>query len=80
MRLLSALVLLGIPAQAVLGGITVLTGLNPWTVMGHFLVSAGLIALATVLHQRSREGDLPPARLVGRPLQHLGTGCSSWSG
>ena len=74
MRLLAALVLLGIPAQAVLGGITVLTGLNPWTVMGHFLVSAGLIALATVLHQRSREGDLPPTPLVGRPLQHLGTG------
>jgi cytochrome c oxidase assembly protein subunit 15 len=73
MRLLAALVLLGIPAQAVLGGITVLTGLNPWTVMGHFLVSAGLIALATALHQRSREGDLPPAPVVGRPLQHLGT-------
>ena len=32
-------VLAGIPAQAVLGGITVLTGLNPWTVMSHFLVS-----------------------------------------
>jgi len=73
MRLLSALVLLGIPAQAVIGGITVLTSLNPWTVMGHFLVSSVLIGLAVALHQRSREGDLPPRPLVGRPLQRLGT-------
>ena len=73
MRRLAVLVLLGIPAQAVLGGITVLTGLNPWTVAGHFLVSSLLIALAVVLHQRSREGDLPPTAVVARPLQHLGT-------
>ncbi len=74
MRRLAVLVLLGIPAQAVLGGITVLTGLNPWTVMGHFLVSSVLIALATVLHQRAREGDLPPAPVVGAPLRRLGIG------
>jgi cytochrome c oxidase assembly protein subunit 15 len=73
LRRLALLVLLGIPAQAVLGGITVLTGLNPWTVMGHFLVSAGLIALAVVLHQRSREGDLPPTPLVPPALRQLGT-------
>jgi len=73
MRRLAVLILLGIPAQAVLGGITVLTGLNPWTVAGHFLVSSVLIALAVVLHQRSREGDLPPTPVVARPLQHLGT-------
>jgi cytochrome c oxidase assembly protein subunit 15 len=73
MRQLSALVLLGIPAQAVLGGITVLTSLNPWTVMGHFLVSSVLIARAVALHQRAREGDLPPRPLVGQPLQRLGT-------
>jgi cytochrome c oxidase assembly protein subunit 15 len=46
----------------VLGGVTVLTGLNPWTVMAHFLLSMVLIALAVVLHQRAREGDLPPGR------------------
>ena len=73
MRRLAVLVLLGIPAQAVLGGITVLTSLNPWTVMGHFLVSSVLIALAVVLHQRAREGDLPPRPLVAPPLQRLGT-------
>jgi cytochrome c oxidase assembly protein subunit 15 len=72
LRRLSVLILLGIPAQAVLGGITVLTGLNPWTVMGHFLVSSVLIALAVVLHQRAREGDRPSRPLVGEPLRRLG--------
>ena len=71
MRRLALLVFLGIPAQAVLGGITVLTGLNPWTVMGHFLLSMVLIALAVVLHQRAREGDLPPRPLVAAPLRRL---------
>jgi len=40
---------LGIVAQAVIGGITVLTGLNSWIVGAHFLVSAVLIAIATIL-------------------------------
>lgn len=74
LRRLAVLVLLGIPVQAVLGGITVLTGLNPWTVMGHFLVSSVLIGLAVVLHQRAREGDLAPRWLVPPALRQLGTG------
>ncbi|MDT7570798.1 MAG: heme a synthase [Actinomycetota bacterium] len=68
---LAALLVLGIPAQAVLGGITVRTGLNPWTVMGHFLLSALLIAVAVALHWRSGEGDAPPRPLVPRPLRQL---------
>ncbi len=40
---------LGIIAQAVLGGITVLTGLNSWIVGAHFLVSMVLISIATFL-------------------------------
>ena len=39
----------GIIAQAVIGGITVLTGLNSWVVGLHFLVSGLLIALASLL-------------------------------
>ena len=74
MRRLATLVFLGIPAQALLGGVTVLTGLNPWTVMGHFLLSMVLIALAVVLHARAGEGDLPPRLLVPPPLQRLGYG------
>jgi cytochrome c oxidase assembly protein subunit 15 len=62
LRPLAALSLLGIPAQALLGGITVLTGLNPWTVAAHFLVSMALVAVATVLWLRSREPG------VGQPL------------
>ena len=74
MRPLAVLGVLGIPAQALLGGITVLTGLNPWTVMAHFLLSMVLIAFAVVLHQRAREGDLTPTAVVGVPLRRLGTG------
>jgi cytochrome c oxidase assembly protein subunit 15 len=44
---------LGIPAQALLGGITVLTGLNPWTVAAHFLVSMGILAITTTLAWRA---------------------------
>jgi heme a synthase len=62
LRRLAALSLLGIPAQALLGGITVLTGLNPWTVAAHFLVSMVLVAIATTLWLRSREPG------VGQPL------------
>lgn len=45
---------LGIPAQAVIGGITVWTDLNPWVVGLHFIVSMLLVALATVLVNRAR--------------------------
>lgn len=48
-RALSVALLAGIPAQAVLGGITVITGLNPWLVGAHFALSAVLIALASLL-------------------------------
>jgi len=55
-----------IVAQAVLGGIVVLADLNPYLVAGHFLLSMGAIAVAVVLHTRSREYD-GPASLVIRP-------------
>ncbi|HEX8303380.1 MAG TPA: COX15/CtaA family protein [Jatrophihabitans sp.] len=57
---LAALVAASIPAQAVLGGITVLTHLNPWTVAAHFLLSMLIIAAAFALWWRLRE---PPAAL-----------------
>jgi len=49
---LGAIQILGILAQALLGGITVLTGLNPATVAGHFMLSILLIAAALSLRQR----------------------------
>jgi cytochrome c oxidase assembly protein subunit 15 len=39
----------GIFAQAVVGGISVLTKLNPWVVGMHFIVSGVLIAIASIL-------------------------------
>ena len=50
---LGAVQILGILAQGVLGGITVLTGLNPATVAAHFLLSIILIAAALSLRQRA---------------------------
>lgn len=47
---------LGIPFQAVIGGITVLTNLNPWVVSLHFVLSTALVSLATVLTFRTRPG------------------------
>lgn len=41
-----------IPAQAVVGGITVLTGLNPWVVALHFLVSTVMVCFASLLVNR----------------------------
>lgn len=46
LRRLSVAVFLGIPAQGVVGGLTVLTDLNPWVVGLHFLASIAVIALA----------------------------------
>jgi len=68
---LAWLLVLGIPAQAVLGGITVLTGLNPWTVMAHFLLSMVLLAVAVALHHRTGEGDGAPRTMVSAQLRTL---------
>lgn len=47
-------ILAGIPLQAVIGGITVWTNLNPWIVALHFLLSAGLVMVSTMLLNRIR--------------------------
>ena len=54
LRILAAGQFLGIFGQGVLGGITVLTDLNPLTVASHFLLSIVLIAGATSLHSRRK--------------------------
>jgi cytochrome c oxidase assembly protein subunit 15 len=70
--LLTLAVLGGTLAQGVLGGITVLTGLHPATVAGHFLLSVAIIAAATVLLQRAGEdGDRPVAVVVRPQLRAL---------
>jgi heme a synthase len=69
--LLAATMPLGVVAQAVLGGITVLTGLAWWTVSVHFLVSMVLVWLAVLLVAAFAEGDAPPRWLFPRPLRDL---------
>ena len=46
----SFLPLIGTLLQAVLGGITVLTGLNPGTVMAHFLLSIVLVGISVKIY------------------------------
>ena len=54
--------------QAVLGGITVLTGLNPYVVGLHFLVSAVLVMLAALLVLRTYSGPGPWRLAASAPL------------
>ena len=61
-------------SNAVLGGIVVLVGLNPYTVAAHFLLSTALIAVAAVMWQRTRGGRRGAAP-AGRQVR-----CSSWCG
>jgi len=62
----------GVVAQAVIGGIVVLTKLNPVTVSVHFLVSASIVAAAVVLHVRCAEGNEPATPVVRSDLRVLG--------
>jgi len=57
----------GIFAQAILGGITVLTGLNPLTVAAHFLLSIGLITAAYLLHYKIGQAEDSPSSVVVHP-------------
>ena len=61
LRVMALVVALGIPAQALIGGVTVLTDLNPWIVSAHLLVSLAIIAVAVRL-LLSVPAPLPPAR------------------
>ena len=71
-------VLLGILVQAVLGGITVLTGLHPLIVAAHFMVSIGLIAIAVILLVRAQEpNDRPVSLQVAKPI-HIGMRMHVW--
>jgi cytochrome c oxidase assembly protein subunit 15 len=60
---------LSIPLQAVIGGITVLTGLNPFIVGLHFVISILLVVNATILVFRVYRGPRGDRRTV--PLPYL---------
>ena len=73
LTLLSYGTLAGIFAQAILGGITVLTKLHPLTVAAHFLVSIGLITVAYNLYWRSNETGYKTFTLTTPELFRKGT-------
>lgn len=54
---LSVLLVVGVVANAVLGGISVLVDLHPIAVQGHLLLSMALIVIAATLVRRSGEPD-----------------------
>nr|WP_253881128.1 COX15/CtaA family protein [Actinomadura rupiterrae] len=58
---------MSVVAQAVIGGIVVLTKLHPAAVALHFLISPALLVFCVALWERSGEGDAAPERVV-RPL------------
>ncbi len=66
------LVFLGVPAQALMGGITVLTHLNPWAVAAHFVLSMLLVGVATVLWWRTRAPLTAAARALHPLVMRLG--------
>jgi cytochrome c oxidase assembly protein subunit 15 len=63
LRRLALIMALGIPAQAVIGGITVLTDLNPWIVSLHLLCSLAIIGVAVLfLHRIDQPAPAVPPR------------------
>ena len=63
LRWLAAVIALGIPAQAVIGGLSVLYQLNPYIVGLHLLVSMILISLSVSLVRKTWQSRVQP---VGR--------------
>ena len=61
----------GVVAQIVVGGIVVLTNLNPALVSLHFVVSIAVVAAAMALHARCAEGTAPARALVRADLRLL---------
>jgi cytochrome c oxidase assembly protein subunit 15 len=60
LSVMAMIVFFGIPAQALIGGATVLTDLNPWVVSLHLLCSLAIIGVAVRL-LLSVDAPLPPA-------------------
>lgn len=68
---LAAVQPVGVVAQAVIGGVTVLTGLAWWTVAIHFMVSMVLVWFAVQLVAAATQGAGAPRRTVPAPVRGL---------
>lgn len=73
LRALALLQILGFVGQVVLGGITVLTKLNPITVSAHFVLTIPLIAGALTLRHRILDRPLVYVKALTRNLTKLVT-------
>jgi cytochrome c oxidase assembly protein subunit 15 len=75
--LLAGAVLLIVPVQGIIGGLTVLTNLNPWVVGMHFLASIGAITAAWAFWRRTLDPPTSPGHggpvrpVVSRPIRQL---------
>lgn len=63
--------ILGTVAQALLGGVTVLTGLHPLTVAAHFLLSIAIIAGVMALVVRSGDAGDQPIHWLAPPAARV---------
>ncbi|RMI13685.1 COX15/CtaA family protein [Cellulomonas triticagri] len=70
-RWLGSAPLVGVAAQALIGGVIVLLHLHPAWVSLHFLVSMLLVVTSTLLVHRSQEGDGTPVPVVGATALRL---------
>ena len=61
----------GVIGQVVLGGIVVISHLNPWLVLGHFAFSMVLVFNAVVLHHRAGDHARPGPRAVAPSVRRL---------
>lgn len=61
---LSVAEVVGVLAQVVVGGIVVLTGLNPWSNMAHFLISIVLVTAGVLLIHETKWHLLPGSSRV----------------
>lgn len=77
---LSLLLVVGVVANAVLGGISVLVDLHPLAVQGHMLLSMALIVTGSVLVRRAGEPDgVPRLHVVTEPTRKLAWGLFAWT-
>lgn len=70
-RMLGLVPLVGVLAQAVIGGVVVLLHLHPGWVSLHFGVSGALVAASLYVLHRHGEGDTAPTPAVGPPVRTL---------
>jgi cytochrome c oxidase assembly protein subunit 15 len=68
LRRLALLIALGVPFQGVIGGITVLTDLNPWIVSLHMILSMLLVSASMLLVVRLRGANDAPRPALAKRL------------